>query len=355
MRRTLVFAATLLLTTSSFASDTTSDLRKILNGEGYFGSGAGESWPYAGGFLVMKQNGDIPTFTDLPDEKMKPSAQDVTVDFPAVDRTKRFSISIVLKGLEAIIGGNPGFGFGHTSTMNFTELKAQGSRITYDQADRLVNSQTIPQIQEWMKTGHRVFVVGIILSTKNISLSTDSKFNIDATFNGSTASTCSTDDKNKNDNSNGKPNDKPNSSSPQSTIGSNRTTPLAIVRSSFVMAGSSAQNQGNSSQGGTTTSKPGGDLHVCKETQNKLTMKTDTPLVFAIGAYEVIQKTPNALMYLEPVISVPKNSGPFNEIQVLPGSGSKPSGPEMTKPNVDLAATVNPHWARQPWPTSGKQ
>jgi hypothetical protein len=188
-------------------------------------------------------------------------------------------------------------------------------------------------------------------------LSTDSKWNIDATFNGNPASDCSSTDKkdNSNDKTNDKSNDKPNSSS--SPQGHTRLTwPPQVVGlgSSFVSDNSVAQQQGSSNQGGTTGSQsPGGELHFCKESKNKLTMKADKPLVFAMGAYEVVQKIPNGLLLLEPVMSVPKNSGPFNEMMNEPGQEG-PVGVEMTKPNVPVAGSAKPHWERQSWPANAK-
>ncbi len=82
-------------------------------------------------------------------------------------------------------------------------------------------------------------------------------------------------------------------------------------------------------------------------------MNADKPLVFAMGAYEVVQKTPNGLPFLEPVMSVPKNSGPFNEMMNQPRQEG-PLGMEMTKPNVPVAGSANPHWERQSWPANAK-
>ena len=191
MRQTLGLVLVFLLTSTSFASDATSDFRKILSTQGYFGSGVGQSWPYPGGFLVMKKKGGVMTFIDPPSE-MKPKDKDVadiTQSFPAIEKNGKITLSIVLQGLEAIIGGNPGIGLGHSADLKFAQLDAQGLRITYDRADGLVNDKTRGQIDAWIKSGYKVFVVGVTLSTKNISVSTDKSTNIDATWNGSAAST----------------------------------------------------------------------------------------------------------------------------------------------------------------------
>jgi hypothetical protein len=354
VRRSLGFVLALLLTSSSLASDSTSDFRKVLSGQGYFGSAAGESWPYPGGFLVMKKNGGKLTFIDPPSE-MKPEDKDVadvTKSFPALEENDKITLSIVLQGLEAIIGGNPGIGLGHSADLKFAQLDAQGSMITYDRADGLVNDETKDEIDFWIKSGHRVFVVGVALSTKNISVSTDTSTNIDATWNGSAASTCSNDDGNKKDNSNGSDNSNPdakpkaNSSKPLGIAGANWSSPLGSLRSSFastsdVALNQGTSNQGNSSQAGTKPTKPGGDLHFCKQDSNKLNLKTDRPLVFALGAYEVVNTNASARRHLEPVMSVPKNSGPINSVG--------PPAPDMTPPNVELADSSDPRWGHLSW------
>src|SRR5271170_8055010 len=132
MRRFSGLVLALLLTSTSFASDATSDFRKIINAQGYFGTASGESWPYAGGFLVMKKNGGILTFIDPPAD-LKPKKTDyaaITKVFPSIDKTSKFSLSVVLEGLEAIIGGNPGIGLGHSADLHFAQLTATGSAIT---------------------------------------------------------------------------------------------------------------------------------------------------------------------------------------------------------------------------------
>ncbi len=358
IRRTSAFVAALLLTSSSFAADTTSDFRKILAAQGFFGTAAGESWPYAGGFLVMNKGGGILTFIDAPDgEPKKGDAKDVNKSFPKVDKNSKTTLSVVLQGLEAIIGGNPGFGVGHSSDLRFAQLDADGTAITYQRADKQVNEKSAGQIDAWIKAGNRVFVVGVALSTKSISVSTDSGTNIDATWNGKAASDCNKNDKDSNvkkDNkpsSNGKPNpgDKTDSSKPNAmTYG---VSPMLVsFRENFTNEDSIAQTSGDSSKNGASKStKPGGDFHFCKTSTNKVTLTATKPLVFALGAYEVVNTNLVALTHLDPVMSVPKHSGPFNEQVIDPGSGTGPAAHEMTEPQVELASSSEPQWRHLSW------
>jgi|ERR1051325_1685845 hypothetical protein len=346
MRRILSLVLPLLLISSSFASDTTSDFRKILGAQGYFGTASGESWPYPGGFLVMKKNGGILTFIDPPEDvrPKKANYQTITKVFPSVEKTSKFSLSVVLEGLEAIIGGNPGIGLGHSADLKFAQLTAKGSAISNERAEQLVNSKTMPEIGAWIQSGHRVFVVGVALSTKNISISTDSSTNIDATWNGKPASTCTKSDDKKDKPSSDdktKPGAKPSSSSPKGLKGMSWRVPADTPQEQ------GASNQGNPISS-TKQTKPGGELHFCKQGSNKLSFKTDDPLIFALGAYEVVNTDATALRHLEPVMTVPKNSGPFNEIQASPGSKG-PFAPEMTTPNVAVTDSSEPKWKHLSW------
>jgi len=357
MRRCLVFVVALVLTSISFASDNTADFRKILAAQGFFGSASGESWPYPGGFLVMRKGGGVLTFIDAPDGKpQKDDILDAAKSFPKIEQHSKTTLSVVLQGLEAIIGGNPGFGVGHSGDLTFAQLDGNGSRITYKLADKQVNAKTAPAIDAWMKSGHKVFVVGVALTTKSISVSTDKSTNIDATWNGTTASDCSKDDKNKSNNSNGNSNGKPNSSD-NATPTSPQTFVIrsASMTSSFVAQSDANQSQGNPSQGGTANSKkPGGDFHFCKEASNKITLTATTPLVFALGAYEVVNTDPLAPYHLEPVMGVPKQSGPFDKLEIEPGTRGGPAEQEMTKPNAEVAGSSEPQWKHLSWKNRGK-
>ena len=353
--RSFVLAAVLLLTSSSFASDSTTDFRKIIAAQGFFGTASGESWPYAGGFLVMRKNGGIVTFIDVPDA-MKPHAdelENVEMSFPKVERTGRMTFSVVLQGLEAIIGGNPGIGMGHSSDMTFAQLDADGTAITYIRADKQVNETTAPQLKNWKDSGLRVFVVGIALTTKSISISTDASTNIDATWNGSAASNCPTNGDNPNGNSNGQPttNYKPASPGPQALTMVSWPPSRGSEESRFIGQAGGNQNNGN---GTANPTKPGGDFHFCKQSSNKVTLTTTQPLVFAMGAYEVISTNLIALSRLTPIMSVCKNCGPLNEIEIVPGSGGGSAGQEMTKPNTKVASSSKPKWGHLSWDDRGK-
>ena len=363
MYRSLLVMAAFLVASSSLAADDTAYLKKVLSSKGFFGSGEGESWPYAGGFLVMKNNGGILTFHDLPPGVRKPKADDrAAMVFPAVDATKNFSFATILQGLAHIVG-SPGIGLGHSSSVHFAQLSAQASRISDFEAKGLVNSQTMPQIRTWLDTGYRVFVIGIVLSTKNISVSSDSKTNLDLTFNEKPVSNCATDTKSQNTNDNSKPSltnagsassasstgaSKSKSSSSPSTGSASASPGNAKTNSAKSNAASNAKNPSKASG----SSSGGSGLHVCMASSSKLSMKNDVPLVFAAGAYEVDWKNPKLLPRLNPVMSVPKNSGPINE-EVIEGDG--PAAQEMTAPNVPLAESIDLHGiTREPWPTSTK-
>ena len=121
-----------------------------------------------------------------------PDAKQVTVAFAATKKTSKFSLSAVLTGMAALIGGNPGIGLGHSKTATFQQLVAKGTRVELPQIqDLLKNSMIKDTLRGWLETkGQRVFIAGNVLTTTEYSVNVDSSTNIDASFNGSVVSKC---------------------------------------------------------------------------------------------------------------------------------------------------------------------
>jgi hypothetical protein len=283
-------------------SDATTQLKQVLNSKGYILVSPATDWPYAGGFLVAVK--DSATFIDLPSNIGRPNSLPATADFPALKQTSRFSLTAVLTGMAALIGGNPGAGFGHTRTFDFKELKAQGKRITYEQAgDILKDTGVMAQVGKWLSDPkQQVYIVGVVLTTSELSASTDSATHVDLSFNGSPVSTCTS------------------SSSPaKPSTGSNSTSsaPSAAgpAGSGSANTAKKAANKSKTSTNPTAStaataapsaSSPGGELHFCNSSNNAITMKTDTPLVFGAAAYKVTSA--GGKLELQPYFSVAAGS-----------------------------------------------
>src|ERR1019366_6393041 len=171
-------------------SDATTHLKQVLNTKGYMLASPAISWPYAGGFLVATKDGA--TFIDLPSNIERPKGLPAQADFPAVTQSSKFSLTAVLTGMAALIGGNPGVGFGHSKNFTFQELKAQGQRITFEQAgDILKDAGVNAQVSKWLSNPkQQVYIVGVVLTTSELSAKSDSATNIDLSFNGSPVSKC---------------------------------------------------------------------------------------------------------------------------------------------------------------------
>jgi hypothetical protein len=264
-------------------SDATTQLKQVLNSKGYMLASPAINWPYAGGFLVAAKDGA--TFIDLPSNIERPKGLPAQADFPAIKQSSKFSLTAVLTGMAALIGGNPGGGFGHSKTFSFQEVKAQGQRITYEQAgDILKDAGVIAQVSKWLSNPkQQVYIVGVVLTTSELSAASDSATNVDLSFNGSPLSKCTS------------------SSSPATPA--TGSDPAASTPSAASQTGSGSANTSkkaaNTPKAGATpaastaataaagASSPGGELHFCYSSSNAVTMKTDTPLVFGAAAYKV--------------------------------------------------------------------
>jgi hypothetical protein len=296
-------------------------LKRILNSKGYILQSPAASWPYAGGFLVSLKN--TATFIDLPIDQ-KPSTQPITADFMAETSTKSFSLSVVLTGMQAIIGGNPGAGLGHTSSLTFAELKAQGDEIEYGQASDLLKNEAIKSVvAQWLnKPKQQVFIIGQILTTSELSATSKSAWNGDLSFNGSPVSKCAQSD----------PSSKtPTTSNPRSSSSTPPANDEKVLPTTKSKPASDTKSSPSASSG------PGGELHLCISNSNTVSMHSDKPLVFAVAAYKVTKGVGGALD-LEPVFA-------------LPGSKEEDLNTHSTsKPNP--AAAIPSTWKRADWPNT---
>lgn len=338
LRFAIVSVVCLIMTTSlASKDDSNTALKRILNSKGYVLTSPAESWPYPGGFLVANNNSA--TFIDLPSNVARPNVQPANADFPAVTQTKKFSLSAVLTGMLAVIGGNPGGGFGHSSNTTFTELKSLGTRITYQQAQSILDDKNVQAtIKNWLNTaGQRVYILGVVLTTEKISVTTNSSTNLDLAFNGSAVSKCSDTTPGKSTNSAQNPSDAATSQNDATkTSAAKAKTPNSTSTTPTAPAAAKPQ----SSPSPASASSPGGELHLCVNSSNALTMNTDSPLVFAAGTYR-ITLLPGGTLNLEPIM------------QTTPG-GEMEQGGEV-KPKPSSAAAVTSTWVRRPWPGTGAQ
>jgi len=311
-----------LLLTPHFCSaqndPATGPFKQVLNSKGYILISPAESWPYPGGLLVAK--GKQPAhFVDLPSGITRPSPQSPsdTLDFPATTLKKQFSLKVVLTGLSAILGGNPGFGVGSNNTLNFAELKAQAQRITFEDAKRVANAalqsaELKDDLSRWLADKNtQVFVVGVVAFTTDFSVSANKQFNLDLSYNGSPTSTCPS------DSSSGQKNDKSTQSTPKkSTQDSTKTT--------SVSKNTKTQTKSTSSPS-TSASGPGGELHICYSKESTLSMKTDKALAFAAGAYKIVKNASDGVE-LEPIFSITR------------------TGQAESTSHQQRAAAISSHW-----------
>jgi hypothetical protein len=339
-RSCLVFLMVLsfiVLSSSAATDNSNAPLKKVLNSKGYFLGSPATNWPYAGGFIVTL--GKSANFVDLPSTIQKPETQSGIVDFMAEKKTSGFSLSAVLTGMQALIGGNPGGGIGHQSNLTFQELKAQGSKINLGQAnDILKNSDVKAQIDKWLHTpNQQVFIIGETLSTTEISVSSSSTWNGDLSFNGSPVSKC-------NDTTSSKDSASKTTSTSSNGAGGASSAPSDSTSKAASGAPKNSSPASKSSKSSATPTTPGGELHLCTNGSNTITMKTDTPLVFAVGAYKVIRSKGAAAgdFELQPVF-------------VTTGGGTLAEDSDARKNlahSAKLAEAVSTTWGREAWPTA---
>jgi hypothetical protein len=324
-RKILGFAPLLSVLTVTCTLDAQNDhsvdaFKKITNSKNYILVSPAENWAYPGGLLFAKKGAGAATFVDLPSHFAKPAAQDATIDFPAVKATKSFSITAVLTGLASLIGGNPGLGAGHKSTLTFQELTATGKRITLEQANSVVLDGDVKAlVKNWLsQPNQQAFVVAAAFTTTNFSISTTSAWNADLSFNGSPVSKCD-----------------PAASSAKKTTATTSTTNTTKTSNTTKLTKKAATtattaSTSNASSGSTL---PGGELHFCYSNDNTLTMKTTSPLVFAIAAYKI-------------------TTGQSGALELAPIFALTPNGEaESTLPAASTAAGIQTQWTYSKWPS----
>lgn len=333
----LMVLSFMVLSSSAATDNSNAPLKKVLNSKGYFLGSPATNWPYAGGFIVTL--GKSANFVDLPSTIQKPETQSGIADFMAEKKTSGFSLSAVLTGMQALIGGNPGAGIGHQGNLTFQELKAQGSKITLGQANDILNNSDVKaQIAKWLHNpNQQVFIIGETLSTTEISVSSSSAWNGDLSFNGSPVSKC-----NNATSSNDSASKTPSSSS--NGAGSASSAPSTSASTAASRAPKTSSTASNSSKAPATPTSPGGELHLCTNGSNTITMKTDTPLVFAVGAYKVIESKGAAAGSFE-----------LQPVFVTTSGGTLAEDSEARKNlarSARIAQAVSTTWSKTAWPTS---
>lgn len=322
-----VFLSSFTVVPAADKSSAHDALKGVLNSRGYILADPAESWPIPGGILIARKTAT--TYISLPSDVSPPAASAIKVDFYGEDLTKKFSLSAVLTGMLAIIGGNPGLDISHSSSQKFTELSAQGQMITFNAAKDLLqnldqNPKTSKELRQWVSTpDQQVFIVGTTVSTAKISVSSGSSTSIDAFFNGGPVKDCPTSSESQPSNSGAGSSSSSqssgngtgsSSSAGASTSTGSSTKPLSGSSSGTAKpannsngtktAGSSSSSSGSSAATSSSTSLPGGALQVCNDKTAGLTMNSDSPLVFAALAYKVIPNADGSVA-LDPFYALP--------------------------------------------------
>jgi hypothetical protein len=315
----------------------TAQLKTVLNSKGYILNSPAESWPYAGGFLVA--NKSTTNFIDLPSGSPKLVTQDVSADFMAEQHKSKFSISAVLTGMLALMGGNPGGAFSHAGNQNFQELSARGKMIKFQAAqDILADKDVQSTVNTWLNDGSQVFIIGVILTTKKLSVTSDSATTLDISYNGKPVSPCTQDSstpKKSSDSSNPTSSDKGTSVDSSKPATSNKpTTSSSTGTTSPAKISPSATDK-------TTPSPLGGEAHFCRSNSNAVTMNTDEPLAFAAGAYLISKNKKDGKLSLGPFFVVPRN-GQFERVPIVTAG--------QLQHFQEGAALIDPRWHRKPWP-----
>jgi hypothetical protein len=363
LRKLLFFVACclLLIPSCATAQQTNAALKSTLNSKGYILASPAESWPYPGGFLLANKKST--TFIDLPGDVERPTTEPSHADFMAEQHRGRTGISVILTGLVSLIGGNPGVTFTNTNNVTFKELSADGTRIKYQQAAMILDSPRVKdQVNEWMKSGLQVYIIANVLTTKKISIASDSNTAIGISFNGSSASKCdevsaSSSEASSNNKAKSKDpgtsgsdkNGKSTESAPPSDTtdakkdsgASDKNTPASNAPSkpsADTTAGGKKDSSGNTADKGSTS--PGGELHFCHGVANTVTMNTDQPLVFAAAAFQV-DRDKSGKLSLRPLF-VPTKNGSFEVDNTLPQQEL------ITIKNT--AKKLNGAWGQQRWP-----
>lgn len=307
----------------------TSDLKKVLNSKGYILASPAQNWAYPGGFLVATKA--QATFIELPSEVDRPKGEPAKASFMSEREKSRFSIGAILTGLTAVIGGNPGFGFGRTKDLKFAQLDAEGSRVPYPMANKLLaNAAITDTVKKWLKApGRQVFIVQTVLTTNRLSVAGKSSTNLDLSFNGKAVSSCS--EGGAISNAGDKGEDTSNKSSTNTTP-SAPATPTA--KPTDAAKDSTSTPKSDSSK--TDSALPGGELHVCIGREKEVKMKTATPLIFAASAYRVTLLRDGSLQ-LEPELAMPER-GQFET-----------KGGSETVTYVRTISGVSPQWSRKTW------
>lgn len=364
-------SAMLMLAFPCRAADATKTLKEALNSRSYILLDPAESWPYAGGLLVIKPNAKTATFIDVP-QAAKPSATSETNAFLAQSKSGKFTLSAVLTGLASLITGNPGAGFGHSSSTKVDQISGTVSKITFEDARKVIKSHDdiAATVRSWMNGGYQVMVVGLTVSTEKISVATNSTTNLDLAFNGSVVSKC-TDDSGDSTKSNSAGS---TNSSGGGTKGS--SNPAAGAGATTPPGASSGQNPPNStganpSQGGSagspqssapktssSSSGPGGELHMCISRSSSVSLNSDKPLIFAVAAYRAefvkdasgaIEKDASGLdsIDLQPAFSIsPGGQAENSEAEKKCAAGQDPSECSVS---VKVAAGVPSQWTSKYW------
>ena len=265
---------------------TADTFKKLTDSKNYILVSPAQNWAYPGGLLFAKKGSNAATFVDLQPHCPKPSTQDATISFPGMKAAKSFSIGALLTGLASLIGGNPGLGIGHNSNLTLQELTATGKRITLEQANSvLIDGDVNALVTNWLtKPDQQAFVVGATFTTTNFSISTTSAWNADLSFNGSSVAKC-------------------DKAAPSSPLKNNTTTATTNPGGNNPSTTPSKGTASNTSSGSTLS---GGELHFCYSNNKTLTMKTTSPLVFAIAAYQITKGQAGPLE-LEPIFALAPN------------------------------------------------
>jgi hypothetical protein len=354
------------------AADATKTLKEALNSRSYILLDPAESWPYAGGLLVIKPNAKTATFIDIP-QAAKPSATSETNAFLAQSKSAKFTLNAVLTGLASLITGNPGAGFGHSSSTKVDQISGTVSKITFGDAQKVIKSHDdiATTVRSWMNSGYQVMVVGLTVSTEKISVATNSTTNLDLAFNGSVVSKCSdaSGDSTKS-NSAGSTNSSGGGTSGSSNAGagagattptsasSGQNPPSSTGANSSQQGSSAGSPQSSAPKTSSSSSGPGGELHMCISGSSSVSLNSDKPLIFAVAAYRAefvkdasgtIEKDASGLdnIDLQPAFSIsPGGQAENSDAEKKCVAGQDPGECSVS---VKVAAGVPTKWTSKHW------
>lgn len=288
----------------------TEGLKELLNTQGLILLSPARSYIDPGGFLLASKQ--TTAFIDLPRSSEPPSSTSTAVEI-LPDRKNILSAQI-LTGLVDVLNGSQELPEAlMRRNLSLRQLTAEGRHITYKQATEVVEDSIVrSQVKSWLNTRDvRVFLVSDVFTTTNIRVEMGESTGIPLSA--------------------GIPQCNSERSSANGLLGG--------------ISASSAQVKGSESTRRSLV------WRICQVDEYDFAFATDTPLVFAVAAFQVtIDK--NLMVHVAPISRI---SGPgVQDIHRTDRSiGTVDSAPSFTPAEQNrlqkAAAKVAPRFNREDW------